>query len=171
VDTSGYLNTPILACAPELKVDKANDTGGIGRVNMPFDWTLTVANTGVMSATFYAGQRILEDELPPGLTYDPPTVGSVADVSNSANIKCRIAGDILTCHATGANVTLAAATGSFQVVIPATPLVPGVVSNPAGNCRVDPDGHVTEADEGNNNCLADTVNVTYWRVYLPAVLR
>jgi hypothetical protein len=63
------------------------------------------------------------------------------------------------------------ATGSFDIVFSVTPGNAGTLTNPAGNCRVDPDGKVGEGDEGNNNCPADTVNVASWIVYLPLVLR
>jgi hypothetical protein len=171
VDTSGFLNTPILGCAPDLLVDKTNNTGEVGVLGTPFNWTLTVTNSGLMEAVFYAGQRILEDDLPAGPTYGSPVVGNLVDVTNSANITCSIASGTLTCEATGANVTIAAATGRFDVVLPVTPNASGALSNPDGNCLVDPDGMVTESDEGNNNCPANTVIVREPWVYLPLVLR
>jgi hypothetical protein len=152
-------------------VDKANDAGGNGTLGTPFNWTLTVANTGVVDAVFNAGQRILDDDLPAGPTYGAPVVGSLVDITNGANISCSIASDTLTCNATGANVTIGAATGTFAVVFSVTPNASGSLSNPAGNCRVDPDGNATESDESNNNCPADTVNVGEGRVYLPLVLK
>jgi hypothetical protein len=170
VDTSGFLNTPILGCAPDLQVDKGNNTDGAGALGTPFNWTLTVANTGVMDAIFYAGQRILDDDLPAGPTYGAPVVGNLVDVTNGVNITCSIVSGTLTCAATGANVTIGAATGRFEVVLPVTPNATGVLSNPAGNCRVDPDGNLTESDEGNNNCPVNTVNVHERRIYFPFVL-
>ena len=147
-------------------MDKTNNTGGVSPPGIPFNWTLTVTNTGVMDSVFYAGQRILDDDLPTGPTYGAPAAGNLADVTNGANISCSIANDTLTCEATGANVTIGAATGSFDVVLSVTPNASGVLTNPAGNCRVDPDGKVTESDEGNNNCPADSVDVTTRTVYL-----
>jgi len=47
----------------------------------------------------------------------------------------------------------------------------GNLSNPAGICRVDLDGNVTESDEGNNNCPEDTVSIIAKIIYLPLVLR
>ena len=171
VDTSGSLNTPILGCAPDLQVDKANDTGGNGTVGTPFNWTLTVANTGVMDTIFNAGQRILEDDLPAGPTYGAPVAGNFTDITNGASVDCSITSNTLTCEAIGANVTIGAATGSFEVVLSVTPNASGVLTNPAGNCRVDPDENVGEGDEGNNNCPADSVDVTTRTVYLPLVMR
>jgi hypothetical protein len=171
VDTSGFLNTPILGCAPDLQVDKSNNTDGVGAPGTPFNWTLTVANSGVMDAVFYAGQRILDDDLPASPTYGVPLVGNLVDVSNGANIACSITSGTLTCQATGANVTIGAATGRLEIVLPVTPNASGALSNPDGNCRVDPDGNVTESDESNNNCPADMVNIRERWVYLPLILR
>jgi hypothetical protein len=171
VDTSGFLNTPILGCAPDLQVDKTNNTGGVAVPGMPFNWTLTVANAGLMDAVFYAGQPILDDDLPPVPIYGNPLVSNLVDVTNGANITCSITGGTLTCHATGANVTLSAATGRFDVILPVSPNASGTLTNPAGNCRVDPDGIVTESDESNNNCPADVVDVISLKTYLPLVIR
>ena len=61
--------------------------------------------------------------------------------------------------------------GSFEVSIPVTPHKTGTLSNPDGNCRVDPEGKVTESDESNNNCPSNTVNIREQLVYLPYVVR
>ena len=67
VDVSGYLTTPILDCGlPDLQVNKANDTAGKGEVGTPFNWTLTISNSGVAGATFATTQTILVDELARG---------------------------------------------------------------------------------------------------------
>ncbi len=174
VDASGYLTAPILGCAPDLQVSKTNDTGGNGTVDTPFNWTLTIANAGLIGAAFTDGQTILVDELPSvGLTFGAPLTGSFVNVTNSANINCTLAGNTLTCTAAGGSVTLGAVTGSFQVSISVTPNAPATLVNPAGICRVDPDGRITENDENNNDCPANVVNVpTDTRYsYLPMVLR
>jgi hypothetical protein len=95
----------------------------------------------------------------------------LVDVTNGANIGCSITVNNLACEATGADVTIGAATGSFGVVLPVTPAGSGTLSNPAGDCRVDPQGNVAESDEGNNDCPADSVVVAAWRVHLPLVRR
>jgi hypothetical protein len=162
VDTSGFLTAPILGCPanyPDLQVNKANDTGGNGAVGMAFNWTLTVANPGVASALFTAGQRILEDDLPSGPSYGAPVPGNFINITNTANIICTIAANTLTCDAAGADVTIGATTGSFDVVLSVTPNAAELLSNPAGTCRVDPDDNVVESDESNNDCPADNVNV------------
>jgi predicted outer membrane repeat protein len=173
VDVSGFLSSPILDCVPELLVSKSNDTGGIGTVGTPFHWTLTVANNGLISATFDVGQRILEDDLPSGPIYGTPVAGNFENITNSANIDCSLAGNKLTCGAPGGNVTLGAVTGTFDVTISVTPSAPVTLVNPAGICQVDPDGNVTESDESNNDCPLNVVNVTTYstNLYLPLAIR
>jgi CSLREA domain-containing protein len=153
----------ILAPAlPDLQVSKANDTGGTGVVGTAFHWTLTVANTGAADAALSAGQRVLEDELPGGPIYGTPTPGNFTNITPSANITCAMAANTLACSALGTDVTIGAATGSFDVTIPVTPTTPGTLTNPPGGgglCRVDPDARVAEDDETNNLCPVDSVNV------------
>jgi hypothetical protein len=172
VDVVPHLTAPILGCGPDLQVTKANDTGGEAYVGSPFNWTLTVSNAGLLDASFNAGQTILEDDLPGGPTYGAPSAGNFVGIANSAAIDCAMAGNTLTCEATGATVTIRAA-GRFDVTISVTPNALVTLVNPAGNCGVDPDGHVTEGDETNNDCPADSVNVTTRSIYsyLPIVLR
>jgi len=164
VDYSGFLAAPILGCPfgpPDLQVNKANDTGGTGTVGAAFNWTLTVANPGGTDATFTAGQRIVEDDLPAGPTYGPPVLGNFTNITNTVNIICGVAVNTLTCDAVGADVTIGATAGRFDVVVSITPNAAGILSNPrgAGNCRVDPNDNVVERSEGNNDCPANSVNV------------
>jgi hypothetical protein len=116
---------------PDLQVNKANDTGGNGTIGVAFNWTLTISNTDTGDATFNAGQRILEDNLPAGPTYGAPAAGNFTNVTNSGNINCAIAANALTCDAIGANVTISATTGSFDVVFSVTPNAAGALNNPA----------------------------------------
>jgi LPXTG-motif cell wall-anchored protein len=162
VDTSGFLTAPILGCPanyPNLQVNKANDTGGNGTVGTTFNWTLTVANAGGVDATFTVGQKILEDDLPAGPTYGAPAPGNFVNITDTANIICAIVDNTLTCDVQGADVTIGATTGRFDVVVSVTPNAAGLLSNPAGNCRVDPNDNVAETDEGNNDCPTNNVNV------------
>jgi hypothetical protein len=171
VDVSDHLTAPILGCAPDLLVGKANDTRGNGTVGIPFHWTLTVSNTGFISGTFGGGVRILEDDLPLGPAYGLPAVGGLVDVVNGDHIDCSLGGRTLTCEAAGGDVTIGAVIGRFEVTISATPSAQVTLVNPAGTCQVDPDGIVTEDDESNNNCTADVVDVTGSTIYLPLVRR
>ena len=115
----------------------------------------------------------MKDDLPEGPTYGAPLAGSFVDVTNSVNIVCSVAGHTLTCKADGANVTLGELTGSFEVTLTVTPAVPGTLTNPAGICKVDPDGKVTEDDESNNDCPGNVVNVRVSTsyLYLPVILK
>ena len=171
VDVSGFLTAPILGCTPDLQVGKANDIGGSGTAGTPFHWTLNISNTGLLSATFEAGQTILQDDLPSGPSYGAPVSGSFVDVTNSDNIQCAIAGNTLTCAATGGEVSLGPLTGSFQVSFSVTPSAPVTLVNPAGICRVDPGENVDETDEGNNNCPANVVDVSWAYIYLPVSMK
>ena len=173
VDVSGYLTAPILGCAPELRVGKANDTDGNGTVGTPFHWTLTVSNTGLISAAFDSGETILLDDLPAGPTYSAPVVGNLVDVAAGDNIDCSLEDNTLTCEASGGDVTLGPVTGRFEVTFSVTPNSPVTLVNPAGVCQVDPDGNVIENDESDNNCPANVVDVgvSTIYVYLPVVQR
>ena len=144
----------------DLEATKVNDTAGIGTVGVPFNWTVTISNTGLADATFTDGQVIFMDNLPPGPAYDAPAVQSVTDVTNSVNIVCGITSDVLTCAVNGAAVTIGAATGEFNITFQVTPNAAGDLANPAGNgaCQVDPDENVSDIDETNNNCT-DEVKV------------
>jgi hypothetical protein len=150
-------------------VDKANDTGGETTAGTSFRWTLTISNTGLIDAVFSPGQEILMDDLPPGPAYGTPAVADLVDVTGAAKIDCGIAGNSLTCQAGGEGVTVEGG-GSFAVAFSVTATEGGALSNPAGICRVDPDGNVTEGDE-NNDCPTDTVEVAFRSIYLPLVMR
>ncbi|MBC8504248.1 MAG: sortase, partial [Chloroflexi bacterium] len=148
--------------APDLQVIKTNDTSGVAATNIPFNWTATIFNNDAADATFTDGQTIFSDDLPSaGATYGVPVTQNFTDITNSTNIDCQIAGTTLDCTANGADVTIGANTGSFDVVFSVTPNAAGDITNPAagGTCKVDPDGLVLEIDETNNTC-ADTVTVT-----------
>jgi predicted outer membrane repeat protein len=171
VDTSGYLTTPILGCTPDLQVSKANDTGGEATTGTPFHWTLTITNIGITRGVFSAGQEILVDDLPVGPAYGAPTVVDLVNVIGGADIDCGIADNTLTCEAGDGDVTVEAG-GGFALTFSVTANDAGTLRNPAGICRVDPDGRVIESDE-NNNCPADTVTVAIAlrSIYLPLAMR
>jgi CSLREA domain-containing protein len=170
VDISGYLTEPILDCTPDLQVGKTNDTGGQVAVGSPFHWTLTISNTGLLNASFEAGQVILRDNLPEGPSYGMPAVDNLVDITNSANISCSITQNTLTCEALAGGVIIGSVTGSFEVSFSVTSDIPGTLVNPTGTCQVDPDKHVDEGDE-DNSCPADFVEVASPAIYLPLIIR
>ncbi len=145
---------------PDLTAAKSNTVGGAITLGNSFTWTATVANSGNAAATFTSGQTILQDNLPGGPTYGAPTVQNIVNVTNSSNISCTIASNVLICYASGGPVTLGATTGAFDVAFSVTPTAAGALTNPAsgGVCRADPNGAIAESSESNNDC-ADTVTV------------
>jgi hypothetical protein len=80
-------------------------------------------------------------------------VSNVTGVANSSAISCGIAGNDLTCTASGLTVTLGSQ-ASFEITFSATPSAAGTFLNPrsGGVCAVDPHNNVTETNETNNNC-------------------
>jgi hypothetical protein len=50
--------------SPDLRVTKSNSTDGEGLVGTPFNWNLTVSNTGTADAVFSSTWAILTDTLP-----------------------------------------------------------------------------------------------------------
>ena len=148
-----------LDLAPDLQVTKTNTIGGGQPPGGDFNWTLRVANAGAAPASFFDGQVLLRDNLPPGPTYGTPTVANITDIFNGWNLQCGLAAQVLTCTATGGSVTLKATTGRFDVMFNVRPNAPGTLINPTGGvCRADPDNRVPERLEDNNDC-ANTVSV------------
>jgi hypothetical protein len=112
------------------------------------------------------------DDLPSiGLSYGTPVLSSFIDIAYSDNIQCSVVDNTLTCGALGGEVILGPLTGSFEVTFAVTPSYLGTLVNPAGVCSVDPDGHVTEFNESDNNCPVNVVDVVERAIYLPLVLR
>ncbi|MBL7164709.1 MAG: sortase [Anaerolineales bacterium] len=143
--------------SPDLDAVKQNAGLGAGNaaLGVPFDWEIDVTNSGDTNANFADTNVILKDDLPAtGAAYGAPTVTGLAGVD------CAIAGTTLTCTANGA-VVIAPGQG-FKVSFEVTPDAAGGLTNPdqagAIGCKVDPDNHVAEDDETNNDCT-DTVTV------------
>ncbi|MBN2085066.1 MAG: hypothetical protein JW748_07550, partial [Anaerolineales bacterium] len=145
-NNTGSDSVTAILTGPDLTVAKTNNTGGNATVGVPFYWTLTVANSGTLDATFTDTQTILRDPLPAGPAYGAPAAGDFILITNDGYIGCSIISDVLTCTADGADVTIGAG-GSFTVTFTATPAAPGVLDNTA---TVDPDSAIAESDEGNN---------------------
>jgi trimeric autotransporter adhesin len=151
--------------APDLTLGLSHT--GSSPVNFPTGWTWTIsaANGGDGAATFASGQTILHDDLPgSGLTYGTVTIpaGSQSGISGTGSINCAIDGSqTLTCSASGGTVIIGATGGALVVNIPVTPTVAGSFTDPRspGSCAIDPNSVITESDESNNACVADTVVV------------
>lgn len=145
----------------DLTVTLAASPTGARALGDTFSWKLTVSNSGPPSAAFASGQVLLLDNLPAGPIYGTPIVVETVNATNGANITCNIAGNALTCMASGATVTLGPS-GGFSVIWSVRPSVIGKLVNPpvGGICEVDPGNVVPESNEGNNSCTG-TVVVDY----------
>ena len=148
--------------APDFVAQKSNSAFGSPTIGAPFTWRIKVTNNGTTAGTFTNGTVILADPLPAGPTYGSPYVTSVSGVTGSANIACGIASGLLTCTATGGDVS-AAVSGTFTVALQTTINAVGSFSNQA---EVDPDAHVSEGKETNNYSNIDSVSAN---VALPDV--
>ena len=147
---STYTNTDkvtSLADKPDLVVTKTNDiTGGQAIQGTKFFWTLTIANNGGATGTF-TNTRIISDTLPSGPTYDASaTVNLSGLTNNTGTVTCTIVGQNLSCSANG-TVTIEVGK-SFTVQLGVIPQTTDTLTNLV---TVDPDGVVTESNEGNNN--------------------
>ncbi|HEY5728408.1 MAG TPA: CARDB domain-containing protein, partial [Anaerolineales bacterium] len=141
---------------PDLTVTKTNNVSGSVAQNGTFNWTLTVANSGTLTASFAGGQTILSDTLPGVAGYYPQGALTVTNGATppTGTINCSITGTALSCVASGA-VTLPV-NASFSITFAVTPTAAGSLANTA---TVDPNGNITESNEGNNTG-SDTVTVT-----------
>jgi photosystem II stability/assembly factor-like uncharacterized protein len=150
-----------LTMMPDLAVGLTNDFGGAVPLGIPFNWIISVDNSnGLADATFPAGATILRDTLPTsGVTYGTPVVTNSTVVGT---VSCAItAGDLVCTAGASGTVTLGAASGRFDVEVPATPTALGSLMNPraGGMVRVDPDNNIADADRSNNDAAADVVLV------------
>jgi hypothetical protein len=148
------VQVPILVQTQDLTAVKTNNAGGIRALNSPWNWTITVTNSGTVNAVFGSGTTVFTDSLPnSNITYGAPTT--------TANATCAINGSFdLTCTASAGGVTVGPG-GSFTITVPVNGAsVAGTYVNPrsGGMCVVDPAGQVPEINEGNNTC-SNTVQV------------
>jgi DNA-binding beta-propeller fold protein YncE len=147
-----------LDLAPDLRTTLTNTIGGGLPNGGDFNWTLRVFNEGTAPASFFNGQVLVRDNLPPGPTYGAPAVTYSSNVTYSDNIHCRVTDNVLTCTANFLPVTLNPAS-RFDVLFNVRPKAPGKLINPTGGvCRADPDNRIPESHEDNKDC-ADAVSV------------
>jgi LPXTG-site transpeptidase (sortase) family protein len=147
---------------PDLQASKSNNVGGAVDPLDPWRWTISITNNGGADAIFSNGDNVLEDDLPDNnISYGAVSMPVQDNLTNAADLTCSIVSNTIECIVTGAGpLTIGATSGRLDVEIKATPQTEGQFSNPrsSGICRVDPDGLITESDEGNNDC-ADAVSV------------
>ncbi len=147
--------------APDLIVSKTNNVSGdvlLGSSGVAtFQWTLTVENQGDASATFTSGQKILTDTLPAAATYPTSVTVTPTGITGAGTISCSIASKVLTCTASGGDVTIPTGAVNFTAAFGVAPTSVGNLVN--STATVDPDHHVAESDETNNVAAQDTVTV------------
>ncbi len=150
-----YYTVPTFA---DLKVTKTNNVAGNVVIGGSFVWNMFVENIGNASAVF-TNDQILVDQLPTNANYSTPSY--ILGGGSTGNVNCSINSDTLTCEDGSGDVTIPAG-GTLSVSVTVTPEDLGNLTNPRnqGTCKVDPEGRVTESNEGNNFCNANTVNVT-----------
>lgn len=153
-----FVAAPAMAVTsqPDLTAVKTNSLGAShALVGTPFNWKITVTNSGNKDTTPGNGVVLLRDELPTsGATYGAPSVVSVSHVDNSNHISCSITSNVLTCATTHGDVKMKDPDGTFGVQFSVTPTASGTLTNPksGGVCKADPDGDISESNESNNTC-------------------
>ncbi len=153
--TSNTASRTINRLIADLTVLKTNDVSGSVELDGTFHWTITVTNSGAGTASFADTEVLLSDNLPGADGDYPQGPVTITDGSTAPNgtIDCSITGTALDCIASSA-VTFSPG-ASFMISFPVTASQAGSLSNTA---RVDPDNHVAEGNETNNNST-DTVTV------------
>ncbi len=140
-------DTVTVTLPPDLTVTKTNNVSGSIALGGSFNWTITVANSGVAAASFANGAVIVSDALPGASAYYPQ--GGLMVVNGATpptgSVYCSITGTALACAASGA-VTLPEG-ASFSVTFTVTPTAAGSLPNTAA---VDPNLIIPELNEANN---------------------
>ena len=145
------------ALQPDLTIAKANNVSGATTVGTPWNWKITVTDTGTF-ATFPTGSTILSDVLPTlNAAYGALTTSTTGAVTGTP--LCAIAAGTLTCTASGGPVTIAAGS-TFTVNIPTTASVAATYTNLGATDLVDPNNVVAESNEANNAASDNSVVVS-----------
>jgi len=114
------------------------------KINAPITYTLSVSNTGPMTAT----NVIVVDTLPVGVIFDHASEGCIEDMG------------VVTCDVG----TLAAGQGEKITIVVISPAMGGMISNTATVS-----GNVFDPDLSNNTSTIETTVIP--NIYLPLVLR
>lgn len=156
---SGIANATVIVQCPDLTITKTDNVAGTTPLGNSWTWTIHVANTGPVQATFTNGSTILLDNLPnTSVGYGAPSVANASGITGS--LVPGVDGSANLTVAASGTVTLNPG-ASFDAQLTATPSAMGTYANPrsGGICSVDPNNAVPEANEGNNSA-ADSVVVT-----------
>lgn len=148
---------------PDLVITKSNNLdGGHATVGVPFNWILTISNTGAATASFENNEKVFKDEIPnSGATYGTPTY-TFAGGAHGSDTTCGISGNALGCTSHNSHNVSIPVGGTMTVTLPVTPTTVGSLRNPRNDhtCKVDQEGNkIHESNENNNNCNVDTVTV------------
>ncbi len=147
---------------PDLTATKTNNLGGNNAiVSTPFNWIITISNSGNATADFENNGLVFKDNLPlSGANYGTPS--AVKNGGVTGDIICSLDGNQVFCKSgDGSSHRLhISASSNITVTVPVTPTSAGTLVNPkdGGVCQVDPNGHIDESNEGNNNC-SNTVTI------------
>lgn len=148
-----HYSTPDATPLPDLQVTKRATRNGqeVSSIadNEEFRWAWTITNAGEGDAVFEAGNEVLRDQLPAGMSY------SGIGHSQGGLLSCAIASDVIVCTALGP-ITVPPA-GTVSISVNADPGSHGTYTNTATGCQVDvlngnTAGNVAESDETNNAC-------------------
>lgn len=155
LETDNTCQDTIFGQEADLIATKANNVANATAFGTSWIWTSTVSNQGVGDAIFLQNDVIFIDNLPnTNIAYAAVSVANQTGISGTGSISCSVTTFTISCTANGGTVIIADTTGSFDVLISATPSTPGIFANPrsGGFCSVDPNNDAVESDNANNNC-------------------
>ena len=142
---------------PDLVITQTNNVGGTVALGNSWLWAVRVTNQGTANAVIPNGVAFLLDQMPStNLNYALHSINSTTSGSKT--------------YTTPPDMSVSAYLGSvtiapgqyYEMVFTVTPTATGTYTSPraGGSCLADPNNVVTESDESNNTCAADTVTVT-----------
>jgi hypothetical protein len=156
LDNGTSIATVNVQCA-DLTVTKTNNVSGTVALGNSWNWTVHVANSGVVAAPFANGNTVALDNLPnTSIIYGLPSILNASGVTGTL-VPAIDVNSNLTITASGA-VTINSG-GSFDIQLTVTPAVTGTYVNPrnTGLCVVDPNNNVSESNEANNGATNSVV--------------
>lgn len=152
-------------CPANLAATKTNDAGGQAVAGVPFNWTITVTNSGPFSVFFGTGGEILRDAVPDAFTILDLNADSTG--ASLTDIDCfHDDANLVWCEA-NSPITIDPET-TFSVTVLVLTNALGTYTNPSihDGCVADPDQVISESlDEladlqnRNDNYCLDTVTV------------
>jgi len=142
--------------SPDLVVSAKINSTGNAFVGGDLEAEVKIQNQGTAATSHSPGDTVLRVDLSPLVDYDPITAYSVA---GGANLNCSIVAAVLTCQVTS-QVFLAGGRNTFDLTGHYNGVGDWTMPAIGGECQVDPDNLIDEADESNNDCSVDWPLVT-----------